>query len=94
MISVVARITVKEGQGASFEKVAKELQAQVNANEPGCEYYALHKSDDPNVYVFIERYKDQAAIETHRKTDHFRSLGKEMGQFMAGPPKVEVLHAV
>lgn len=93
MISIVARIKVKEGQGASFEKVAKELQTQVNANEPDCEFYALHKSDDPDVYVFIERYKDQAAIDNHRKTDHFRSLGREMGQFMAEPPKVEVFHA-
>ncbi|MGV2979732.1 putative quinol monooxygenase [Camelimonas sp. ID_303_24] len=91
MVSIVARIKVKEGEGASFERVAKELQAKVAANEPGCEYYALHKTDDPTLYVFIERYKDQAAIEAHRKSDHFRALGKEMGQFMAGPPSVEVL---
>lgn len=90
MVSIVARIKVKDGEGASFEKVAKELQAKVAANEPGCDYYALHKTDDPTVYVFIERYKDQAAIEAHRKSDHFRTLGKEMGQYMAGAPTVEI----
>lgn len=94
MVSIVARIKVKEGEGASFEKVARQLQDAVAANEPGCEFYRLHKTDDPTVYVFIERYKDQAAIEAHRKSDHFRSLGKEMGQFMAEPPKVEIFHEV
>lgn len=92
MVSIVAKIKVKEGQGASFEKVAKQLQDMVAANEPGCEYYKLHKTDDADVFVFIERYKDQAAIEAHRKSDHFRSLGKEMGQYMAEPPKVDVYH--
>ncbi|MFC0283680.1 putative quinol monooxygenase [Camelimonas abortus] len=94
MVSIVARIQVKEGEGASFEKVARQLQDAVAANEPGCEFYRLHRTDDPNVYVFIERYRDQAAIEAHRKSDHFRTLGKEMGQFMAGPPKVEVFQEV
>ncbi|GGC71824.1 putative quinol monooxygenase [Chelatococcus reniformis] len=91
MVSIVATIKVKPGQEASFEKVAKELQDKVAANEPGCEYYRLHRAPEPATYVFIERYKDQAAIDAHRKTDHFRALGKEMGQFMDGPPQVLVL---
>jgi quinol monooxygenase YgiN len=89
MIGVVATIKVKDGQGAEFEKVAGELVKKVNANEPGCLLYALFKAEEPNTYAFIERYKDQAAIEAHRATDHYKTLGRAMGAFMDGRAEVK-----
>ncbi len=88
MLGVIAKIKVKEGQQAEFEAVAKKLVAAVNANEPGCKLYALHKTDDPLLYVFMERYENQEAVDAHRGSDHFRSLGREMGQFMDGKPDI------
>ena len=88
MISVVAKIPVKEGANAEFEAVAKKLVAAVAENEPGCELYELHKTEDPQVYLFVERYVDMDAIENHRKSDHFRTLGKEMGAHMSGAADV------
>ena len=89
MISVVAKLPVKDGEQAGFEAAAKALAAAVNANEPGCEYYAFHKSDDPCVYVAVERYKDMDAVEAHRNSAHFKELGAAMGAFMAGRPEVD-----
>ena len=86
--SIVATIKVKDGQQASFEAVALKLVAAVKANEPGCLLYTLNKSDDPLTYVFLERYKDEDAVKAHRGSDHFRSLGREMGAFMDGPPEI------
>jgi quinol monooxygenase YgiN len=86
--SIVATIKVKDGQQASFEAVALKLVAAVNANEPGCLLYTLSKGDDPVTYVFMERYANDEALAAHRGTDHFRSLGREMGAFMDGPPSV------
>lgn len=88
VLSVVAKIKVKDGQQAAFEAVAGKLAAAVNANEPGCLLYTLNKSDDPLTYVFLERYKDEDAVKAHRGSDHFRSLGREMGAFMDGPPEI------
>ena len=45
MLGVVATIKVKPGMEKEFETVAKELVAKVNANEPGCKLYALHKNE-------------------------------------------------
>ena len=84
MLGVVATIKVKPGMEKEFEAVAKELVAKVNANEPGCKLYALHTTDTPHTYVFMERYVDQAAVDAHRATDHFRTLGRKMGEFMDG----------
>src|SRR5579871_4794573 len=89
MIGVVATIKVKDGQGDEFVKVASELVQKVNANEKGCLLYALYKSDEPNTCVFLERYKDQAAVEEHRGTEYFKTVGRAMGAFMDGRPDVK-----
>ena len=90
-LCVVAKIKVKDGQQASFEEVASRLAKAVQANEPGCLLYTLNRSDDPLVYVFMERYKDEDAVKAHRASEHFRTIGKEMGSFMDGPPDVQRL---
>ena len=94
MISVVASLPVKDGQQAEFEAAAKALAAAVNANEPGCHYYAFHRSDDPCVYVAVERYEDMDAVENHRNSAHFKELGAAMGPHMAGRPEVQRLEEI
>lgn len=94
MIGVVATITVKDGQGAAFEAAAKPLIAAVRANEPGCKLYALHKGEQPNTYVFLERYEDEAALAAHRATTHFKELGAKMGPHMAGRPVVQRMQEI
>jgi quinol monooxygenase YgiN len=89
MLGVVATLKVKPGMEREFETVAKELVAKVNANEPGCRLYALHRLDgDTPTYVFMERYVDQAAVDAHRATEYFKTLGRKMGEFMEGRAEV------
>jgi len=94
MPSIVAKLPVKDGQQAEFEAAAKALAEAVNANEPDCFFYAFHKSDDPCVYIAVERYKDMAAIENHRNSAHFKELGAKMGAHMAGRPDVMILQEI
>ena len=89
-VGIVATIKIKEGTNAEFEAVAKELMAAVRANEPGNQVYQFCKSQsDPTTYVVMELYADQAAVDTHGKTDHFRTIGAKMGPFMAGRPDIQ-----
>ncbi len=94
MIGIVATIKVKPGMEKEFEAVAKELVAKVNSSEPGCKLYALHHGEAPQTYVFMERYADQAAVDAHRVTDHFKSLGRKMGEYMDGRADVMRLREV
>ena len=77
MIGVIATLNIKEGKGAEFETLANQLVEKVNANEEGVVYYDLYKQD-PTTYVFLERYKDQAAKDAHGKTDYFKEIGDEI----------------
>jgi quinol monooxygenase YgiN len=88
MLGVVAILTVKPGVEKEFEAVARELVAKVRASEPGCRLYALHRGEAPHTYVFMERYADQAAVDAHRATEHFKTLGRKMGEYMEGRPEV------
>ena len=75
---------------AAFEAVAKELMAAVRANEPGNKVYQFCKSkSDPTTYVVMEIYADQAALEAHGKSEHFRTVGAKMGPSMAGRPEIQ-----
>jgi quinol monooxygenase YgiN len=94
MIGIVATLKVKPGMEQPFEAVAKELVAKVNANEPGCRLYALHHGEQPNTYVFMERYADQAAVDAHRATDYFKALGRKMGEYLDGRAEVLRLREV
>lgn len=95
MLGAVAEITVKEGQQAEFEKLAMEMEQAVNANEPGIIFYRLFKAQgESNKYVFMEQYKDAAAVEAHRAAEHFKRIGRAMGAHMDGPPKITRLDKV
>ena len=94
MIGIVATIKTKPGQDAAFEQVAQALVKAVNTDEPGCLLYCLFRADEPNTYVFMERYVDEAAVDAHRAAPHFKDLGRKMGEFMDGRPQVQRLRAV
>jgi quinol monooxygenase YgiN len=94
MLGVVATLKVKPGMEKDFETVAKELVAKVAASEPGCKLYALHRAETPGTYVFMERYVDQAAVDAHRATEYFKTLGRKVGEYMEGRPDVLRLREV
>ncbi|WP_067564443.1 putative quinol monooxygenase [Nocardia acidivorans] len=95
MIAVIAEITVKPGTGSDFEAVVADLVTEIKANEPGNLTYQLVRSQtDPDHYRFFELYADQAALEAHGKSDHFRAAGKLMAPLLAAAPKIEYFTAV
>ncbi len=83
---IVVTIRTKPGMGPQFEAVARDMRDQCLANEPGCKLYQIGRGDAADTYTFVEAYADAAALEAHRKTDHFRRIGRQMGEFMDGKP--------
>jgi len=94
-IAIIATLKVVEGKNAEFETIMKELEQKVNENEEGCDFYRVNKSlSDPLTYVVMEQYATSEALDTHAKTDYFRSLGKAMAPFLDGGPKIEMLEGL
>lgn len=94
-IGVTAKLQVKTGQNKTFESILKQLISAVLANEKGCLLYALHQSrDDPQTYIMLEQYVDEAALQLHPKTEHYREYGQQMAVLLAAAPHIEVMDTI
>ena len=71
------------------------MMAAVEANEPGNQFYVLHRSrEDESTYIVMEQYDDQAAVDVHGKSDAFKAASAALGGCMAGPPEVKLFDGV
>jgi quinol monooxygenase YgiN len=94
-IGVVATLKVAEGKGDEFQAVFRDLAAQVKANEPGNQLYRVFKSKaDANTYIVMEIYADQAALEAHGKSDHFKAAGPKIAPTLGGRPDVQYFDSI
>ncbi len=95
MIGVVAKLKIQDGKQGEFEQVAKDLMAQVKANEPGCLTYQLYKTKGSDTeYVFMEQYASADALKAHGQTAYFKAAGPKLGAVLAGAPEIQYLDIV
>ena len=95
MIGVIAIIRAQEGKEAEFERVFSEMTARVRSEEPGNRLYQLTKSrTEARTYKVLEVYADQAALEAHGASEHYKEGGGRLRDLVEGRPEVEVLDAV
>ncbi|GAB6876899.1 putative quinol monooxygenase [Thermaerobacter litoralis] len=77
MVVLVAEYRAKPGMGDRVEAALREM-IRLTRQEPGCRLYQVNRSvDDPDRFLLYEVYEDEAALEAHRRTDHFRRIVEE-----------------
>ncbi len=73
-IRVAAFIHAKPGQEDAVKDACLACVAPTRA-ESGNEMYVLHRdSKDPSLFVFIEHWQSQQALDQHMQTAHFKTL--------------------
>ncbi len=88
----VVKFKARPGKNAAMEAAFKQMQAAVRANEPGnVQYDFFVEAGDPQTYVIIERYKDQAAVQAHGASAYGKKLMAQLGDLMDGKPQAERL---
>ncbi len=91
---VIARLKIQSGKEAEFEKAVNEIMPKV-AQEEGTLRYTLNRSKkDPSEYLFYEKYKDQASVNLHMSSTHFKEMSKNLASFLAGAPEIEMFEEV
>ena len=74
MIKIVSKNLIKESEVEHFLELVREMAAK-STDEKGCISYSLNQSiTNPRVYTFIECWEDQAAIDAHNNTEHFKRI--------------------
>jgi quinol monooxygenase YgiN len=78
VITQIVTMTLKPEHEQEFLETAAKYAALVHEREPGTLLYVLTKDpDEPHTYVWVERYADEAAIETKGEKPEFEeALGK------------------
>ena len=72
MLAMWVKVRIKPDQRKRFLEAIEADALGSERDEPGCyRFNVLQDAQDPNVYFFYEVYKDQAALEAHRKMPHY-----------------------
>ena len=89
MIKIVSRRIIRPDCIERFQSLAREL-ARASQKEPGCLGYTLNQSrEDPRLHAFIELWADQAALDAHGASEHFRRLVPQFVELTEERPPVE-----
>lgn len=73
-IHVFAKWQVNEGQLETVLKYLQEVRRQSLAEE-GNLFYRVHQSvTDPEIIFLFEGYVDEAAVTSHRESEHFQTI--------------------
>jgi len=87
MIINIATLKAKPGMENELAEILKSYVAMISDEEGTLTYTLLRSKKDPTEFIFYEIYKDQAAMEYHGSTPHFKEImmGK-VGPYLAGRP--------
>ncbi|UMZ74668.1 putative quinol monooxygenase [Natranaerofaba carboxydovora] len=92
MKAIVAKLKAKAGKEEELKNEVLKLTREVNDKEDDCLMYEPFVSeDDPTTIFIVEKYKNEEAIEYHRKTSHYISAKEKFEELLDGPPEVNVL---
>lgn len=93
-VKIVAFITVKPGSEEDFIAAARTCVAASRA-EPGVLQYELwRETEGAQRFVFNELYVDDAAVQQHMASDHFKALGLAARDIATARPEIIVTRAI
>jgi quinol monooxygenase YgiN len=72
MIVLAVEWLAHEGSENEVAEIFRKLQ-EASRQEPGCLMYVVHRSiADHRRFFIYEQYRDDAAVDAHRNSPHFK----------------------
>ncbi len=88
MIFICAKFPVRPEFADDWPTISKAFTEATRA-EPGCLWFDWSRSlDDPDEYVLVEAFRDDAAASAHVTSDHFRAAQEELPPHLSRTPSV------
>ena len=93
-LTMIAVIVAAPGQRERLREALTGLLAPTR-QEPGCRDYRLFELlDEPGTFQMHETFDDEAALEAHRATPHFRAFESLAPELLGAPLRLVRLTAV
>jgi quinol monooxygenase YgiN len=84
-IVLIARLKVKSESVEKAKRAALTIVEDSRA-EAGCLNYDFHQAiNDPSIFVWHETWANQAAIEEHGQSTHFKEFSKAIENIIEEP---------
>jgi len=88
---ITARVYIKPGSEDLFIEAAKTIIENSNKEE-GCLGYMLYQDPyERTNFIFVEKWKNQAAIDYHFATAHFKDFGTRIEGMTAKPAEIKII---
>lgn len=88
MMILHVTIQVKPEHAKEFLEVVRYDAEHSEKDEPGClRFDVIQDKDDQSRFYFYEVYRDEAALEAHRQTPHFKLYAEKSKAWLAAPPE-------
>jgi quinol monooxygenase YgiN len=88
MIFITARFRILPEHADRWPQIAAAF-TRATRGEPGCLWFDWSRSvDDPDEYVLVEAFRDDAAGAAHVQSDHFREAQRTLPPYLAETPRV------
>ena len=88
MIFIAAKWRIKPEDADRWPEIAREFTEATRA-EPGCLFFDWSRSlDDPNEYVLVEAFRDDAAGGEHVQSDHSTKARETLPPNLAETPSI------
>jgi len=86
MIALQVMVQIKPENLSEYLEAIRHDAEHSEKDEPGClRFDVLQDKDDPHRFYYYEVYKDQAALEAHRQTPHFKLYFEKSQPLLAAP---------
>jgi quinol monooxygenase YgiN len=88
---ITAKVFVKAGKESDFISAAQVIIGNTRKEE-GCIYYSLYQDPyEKTNFIFVEKYKNQAAIDAHFAAPYFKEFGTKTADMTASPSEIKIL---
>lgn len=90
MIIVTGSAIAREGADAEMQRISVEHVLRSRA-EPGCISHEVSRDvQQPNRFVFVERWADMVALQVHFRVSATRQFAKAMAELAGGQLEMTV----
>lgn len=93
-VKIVAFVTVKPGEDDAFIAAARICVAASRAETGVLHYDLWQETEGARRFVFNELYADDAAVQQHMGSDHFKAFGLAARDLATARPEIVITHAI
>jgi quinol monooxygenase YgiN len=88
MIFIAAKFQVLPDHADAWPEIVADFTAATRS-EPGCLWFDWSRSlEDPNQYVLMEAFRDDAAGAAHVQSGHFKQARQTLPPHLAETPRI------